>query len=307
MSEQMTRRRFLHRAAAAGGAVALPGALADPLAAADAPGGKMRFGLVTYLWAKDWKLGELIANCEKTKVLGVELRTTHKHGVERDLNARQRAEVKKRFDDSPVTLVGLGSNERFDHPDPDRLKRAIEATRAFLELSRDCGGGGVKVKPNSFHKNVPREKTIEQIGRSLNELGAFAAEIGQEVRLEVHGQCSELPTIKRIMDVATHEAVGVCWNSNAADLKGKGLEHNFALVKDRFGATAHVRAFDAKGNDYPWAKLIRLFAEMDYDGWVLLEARAKRKDYAAALARQRELFETMAAEARKQLSAASAV
>ncbi len=300
MIPDLTRRDFLTRGLAAGAAASAARALPEALAAGKAgagPGSKMRLGLVTYLWAKDWDLPTLIANCRKARVLGVELRTTHKHGVERSLTAGQRAEVKKRFEDSPVVHVGIGSNERFDDPDPGKLKQAVEATKAFIKLSHDCGGSGVKVKPNSFHKGVPHEKTIEQIGKSLNIVGKFGADFGQQIRLEVHGQCSELGTMKAIMDVATHPNVGVCWNSNGTDLKGKGLEHNFNLVKDRFGATAHVRAFDNPGNSYPWQKLIDLFVRMDYAGWILLEARAKRKDYVAALAQQNKLFEQMVAKA----------
>ena len=181
---------------------------------------------------------------ETAKVYGVELRTTHKHGVEPSLDKQQRAEVKKRFDDSPVTLVGIGSNENFDSPLPPVLEKAIEATKAFVLLSHDVGGSGVKVKPNDLHKNVPREKTIEQIGTALNTLGAFGEDYGQQIRLEVHGGCSDLPTMKEIMDVADHPNVALCWNSNARDLEGQGLEYNFNLVKDRLGATTHVRTLD---------------------------------------------------------------
>jgi len=298
MIRRVTRRGFLNRSVAVGAGALGATALAEA-PAAEKPGSKMRFGLVTYLWARDWDLPTLIENLETTKVLGVELRTTHKHGVERNLNARQRKEVRKRFDDSPAILVGIGSNERFDSPDPAALKRAVEAVRDFVRLSHDVGGSGVKVKPNSFHRGVPRDKTIEQIGKSLNVVGKFGADLGQEIRLEVHGQCCELPTIKKIMHVATCPNVGVCWNSNAQDLKGKGLEHNFNLVKKRFGATAHVRAFDA--GRYPWQDLINLFVKMNYKGWILLEARARRRDYVKALAEQRGLFEKMVAAARARL------
>jgi sugar phosphate isomerase/epimerase len=99
------------------------------------------------------------------------------------------------------------------------------------------------------------------------------------------------------MDVAAHPNVGVCWNSNATDLKGKGLRDNFDLVKARFGATAHVRPFDEKRSKYPWQELIGLFVEMDYAGWILLEASDKREDYVAALAKQHELFGQMVAKA----------
>ena len=139
------------------------------------PGENMRYGLVTYQWGKDWDLPTLIENCTRSICLGVELRTTHAHGVETTLNKDQRREVSKRFADSPVVLVGIGSNERFDNPDPAVVTQAIERSKEFVVLSHDVGGSGVKVKPDRFYDDVPREKTIEQIGRALNELGSFAA------------------------------------------------------------------------------------------------------------------------------------
>jgi sugar phosphate isomerase/epimerase len=145
---------------------------------------------------------------------------------------------------------------------------------------------------------VPRERTIEQIGRSLNELARFGANLGQQIRLEVHGrQTSELPVIKAIMDVADHPGVGVCWNSNGVDLRGAGLEHNFSLVKDRLGATAHVR--ELSDTRYPYQRLMNLFVAMDYAGWVLLEASTKPRDRVQALGTQRALWEKMVATARK--------
>jgi sugar phosphate isomerase/epimerase len=291
---RLCRRDFLQQSIAAGAAAAALSPLGH-LAAAEKPGAKMKLGLVTYLWGRDWDLPTLIANCEKSNVLGVEARTTHKHGIERNLDAKQRAEVKARFADSPVVFCGPGSNERFDSPDAKRLAASIEATKEFVKLSHDCGGTGVKVKPDSFQKNVPREKTIEQIGTSLNTVGKFAGDLGQEIRLEVHGSCCELPTIKEIMEVADNPNVGVCWNSNGQDLKGDGLKHNFNLVKDRFGDTAHVRELNV--GSYPYQELIDLFVGMDYDGWILLECRTNPKDRVAALNEQREVFQKMVAKA----------
>jgi len=259
------------------------------------PGSRMRLGLVTYLWAKDWDVPTLIANCEKSKVLGVELRTQHAHGVESSLNAQQRREVKKRFGDSAVTLVGLGTNFAFHHTDAAKLKREIEGAKEYLKLSADVGGSGVKVKPNDLPRGVSREKTIEQIGKSLNEIGRFGAGLGQKIRLEVHGGCSPLPIIKAIMDVADHPNVGVCWNCNSQDLQGEGLEHNFNLVKGRFSDTVHIRELNI--GSYPYQELMNLFVGMDYAGWILLEARTNPKDKVAALAEQREVFKDMVAKA----------
>ena len=253
------------------------------------PGNNIQYGLVTYMWGAKWDLETLITNCEQARCYGVELRTTHSHGVEPSLNDEQRRDVVKRFADSPVTMVGIGSNERYDNPDPAVVKQAIEKTKDFIRLSHDVGGTGVKVKPDRFYDVVPREKTIEQIGMALNELGEYAAGWGQQIRLEVHGQCAELPTIKAIMDVATNQNVAICWNCNQQDLQGEGLEHNFNLVKDRFGATAHVRPFYVE--DYPTVDYLRMLIEMDYAGWFMLEQGALPKgDLVAALLEETTQF-----------------
>lgn len=254
----------------------------------------IRLGLVTYLWARDWDLPTLIANCEKTKMEGVELRTEHAHGVEPKISPAKRAEVKKRFADSSVVLVGLGSNEAFHHPDPQRLQQAIERSKAFIKLSHDVGGLGVKVKPDALPKEVPQEKTIEQIGKALNELAAFGADYGQKLRLEVHGQCAPLPIMRKIMDVATHPNVGVCWNSNATDLHGDGLEANFNLIKHRLADTVHVRELTA--GDYPYQKLFELLVANQYAGWILLECGSKPPDRIAALIEQRKAWEEIMAK-----------
>ena len=302
----VNRRDFLGQVAVAGSAAVLAsGPLASgPLAhgrdvAADKPGSRMRFGLVTYLWGQDWNLPTLIANLEKSRVFGVELRSTHAHGVEPSLDAQQRREVRQRFEDSPVVCCGPGSNERYDNPDPAVVKKAIEATKSFVVLSHDIGATGVKVKPDRFYDEVPREKTIEQIGRSLNQLGKFAEDYGQQIRLEIHGGCAHLTDIKAIMDVADHPSVAVCWNSNDQDLAGKGLSHNFHLVRDRFGATCHVRQLHL-GN-YPYQELFDMMVKTDYDGWVLLEARGDPEDRVAALIEQRKHFEQLVAEAQKKI------
>lgn len=297
-----TRRAFLKNSVILGASLAATGPLGQ-LAHGMKKLPCLRFGLVTYLWGQDWDLPTLIANCEKAGILGVELRTQHAHGVESNLTTAQRQQVKARFADSPVTLVGLGMNFDFHHPDKDRLARSIQGAKDYIKLSHDCGGSGIKVKPNDLPKGVPYEKTIQQIGESLNEVGRFAAEYDQMIRVEVHGRgTSALPVMKAIMDVADHPNVGVCWNSNSQDLEGEGLEYNFNLMRPRFADTVHVRELNI--GSYPYQQLMDLFVATEYGGWILLEARTKPKDRVKALIEQREIFETMVAKAKQNAKCA---
>ena len=98
--------------------------LAGPAFAVEAARAKpaVKLGFVTYLWGKDWDLPTVIKNCADTGIHGVELRVEHAHNVMPNLNAAQRLEVKKRFADSPVQLIGLGTNQQFDYVDQGKLK-----------------------------------------------------------------------------------------------------------------------------------------------------------------------------------------
>jgi len=292
-----SRKDFIRNLSLIVGVTALPGSFFT--ACKPVPGSKMKLGLVTYQWAKDWDIPTLIKNCTGTGILGVELRVEHAHGVTLDLNAQQRAEVKKQFAGSPVQIIGMGTNEQFDWPEPERLHEAIETTKKWLQLSKDIGGSGVKVKPNAFHDGIPHEQTIEQIGKSLNELGQYALDMGQQIRLEVHGrETQELPNIRAMMDYVQNDGAKVCWNCNDQDLIGQGLEYNFNLVKDKFGDTCHVRELNV-GN-YPYQRLMNMFVQMDYPGWILLECRTDPEDKVAALKEQRQIWETMIALAQKK-------
>lgn len=229
----------------------------------------MKLGLVTYNLAKDWDVGTILKHCEAARFDGVELRTTHAHGVEVGLTKAERAEVRRRFADSKVTLYGLGSAFDYHTPDAAKLRRDIEATKEYLVLAQDVGASGVKVRPNGLPKEVPVEKTLEQIGRALKELGEFAAGHGQMVRVEVHGSgTSLLPNMRRIMEVADHPNVGVCWNSNQTDLEGAGFDHNFDLVKDRI-VEVHMR--DLFLEEYPWRRLLTGLVGHGYQGYCLAE------------------------------------
>lgn len=268
-------------------------AMIHPLSAGTLiPRARMKLGLVTYLWGQDWDLPTLIANCEKTGFEGVELRVNHAHGVEPSLSAAERKEVKKRFNDSKVTCVGYGSNFDYHHKDQEVLRKSIEDTKAYIKLCHDIGATGIKVKPNAYPEGVSHEKTNLQIAQSLDEVGKFAQDFGQEIRVEVHGrETQKIPNMKAIFEQVQEDNVKMCWNCNEQDLLPPGLEANFRSVKKWFGDTVHVRELNV--GDYPYQELMNLFLDMKYDGWILLEARTKPEDRIAAMKEQKQVFERM--------------
>lgn len=295
MEKNLSRRNFIQKSLISGiGLATIP-----PFSAwAKAKKPEMRLGLVTYQWAKDWDLPTVIANCTKTGVLGVELRTGHAHGVETNIDASQRAAVKQRFADSPVTCLGYGSNFEYHSPDPQKLRWNIDQTKEYIKLCKDIGASGIKVKPNGLPEGVPKEKTLAQIAASLNEVGKYAQDFGLLVRVEVHGKMTqELPNMKAIFDQVTEKNVRMCWNCNDEDLLPPGLEGNFNSVKNWFGDTVHVRELNI-GN-YPYQQLFDLFNGINYNGWILMEARTDPSDKVAALNEQLVIFNKLVINSKK--------
>jgi len=139
-------------------------------------------------------------------------------------------------------------------------------------LAQDVGASGIKVRPNGLPKEVPKEKTLEQIGRALREIGEFGAQHGVAIRLEVHGaETSLVPNIKTILDAAGHANVGACWNSNDTDLEGQGFDANFNLIKDKI-ISVHMR--DLFLDHYPFRKLLAGLGANGYRGYCLAEIPA---------------------------------
>ncbi len=266
-----SRRNFLISSTASGGCAAfLHGAETRPPIPA-APPAPLKTGIVTYNLAKDWDVPTIIRNCTETKYDGVELRTGHAHRVELNLTAAERAEVKKRFADSAVKIAQLGGTYEFHSADPAEVRKNIEGCKQYIQLAQDVGSPAVKVRPNGLQTKlgIPVEKTLEQIGKSLAELGRTGTELGIEIRMEVHGpETSRIEYAQKIMEIANHPMVTINWNSNLTDLQGGTLEENFARLSAKI---RHVHMRDLYLEEYPWRKLVGLLVAAKFGGYCCAE------------------------------------
>lgn len=229
----------------------------------------MKLGLVTYNMAKDWDVPTIIQKCRALGFEGVELRTTHAHGVEPSISQARRREVRQMFADSGVVLWGLGTVCEFHAPDQAVVRQNVEMCRSFVVLAKDVGAKGVKVRPNALPEGVPVERTLEQIGKALRECGEFAAEHSVEIWLEVHGSgTSHPPHIRTIMDHCDHPQVGVCWNSNSTDIKDGSVREYFKLLEKDIKSCHITELCDTR---YPWRELFGLLKQAGYDRFTLAE------------------------------------
>ena len=299
-----SRREFLAGAmGAALGAAALP-LLGSSAFAAKKPA-KMRFGMATYQLGGDWDIPTIIANLTKAKVHGVEVRVVmvppYAHGVELTLNASQRAEVKKRFEDSPVKLISVATSVRFPWPE-EQQKKEIASGIEYLKLSRDVGSTCIRVLPYKWlpGEEAPHEKSIQAVADAFNKLGAAASDLGQEVAFEAHGGVLGGPmgTIHAIMERVTQRSVGIRLNSEPANFKGPdGVEKEFQWLPKYLAHTMHLH--DLKDPAYPYQQVITKMSKIGWNGWAFSEIGDKYPDRVQELINQREAWDAMVAQAAK--------
>ncbi len=234
----------------------------------------MQLGLVTYNIAKDWDIETIIQKLEAAGFEAVELRTTHKHGVEPSLSKAEREKVRERFGRSKVRLLSLGSTCEFHSADQAAREQNVAECKRFIELAHDVGAFGVKVRPNGFPPNVPRGTTIQRIGQALRECGEYGARMGVEIWLEVHGrETQNPPNIAAMMKECDHPMVGACWNSNATDVVNGSVKPSFDLLRP-YLKSCHINELSSS---YPWRELFTLMQKTGYERWTLCECQESKE------------------------------
>ena len=229
----------------------------------------MILGAVTYQVLQGMDLETVINTLEAAGFEGVELRTTHKHGVEPSLDAAARARVKTRFERSKVKLLSYGTTCEFQSADPAERRRQIDLAKQFVDLAHDTSAWGVKVRPNGLARGVPRETTIQNIAAGLKEVGEYGYVHGVEIWLEVHGAETQVPAAAaEIMRATNHKNVGLCWNSNPTDVVNGSVKVSFDLLRPWL-MSCHINELTS---GYPYKELFALMRRSGYDRWTLCEA-----------------------------------
>lgn len=231
----------------------------------------MKLGFVTYQIGKDWNIPKIINICGTTGYTGVELRTTHSHGVEVELTPRERRDVRKQFEDGGVDIVGLGTAFEYHAIDPAEVRQNIEGTLEHAKLAADLGCPGVKVRPNGLQTEIgiTEESTLEQIGRSIGKCAEAANDLGVQIRVEVHGRNTQEPSrMRAIMDHADHPNARICWNSNFGEVVDGSIEKNYRLLNHKISL---VHITEIYRTEYPWRELFGLLKADGYRGYTLAE------------------------------------
>lgn len=167
------------------------------------------------LGCPDWAFTEILNFANQNKYDGIEIR-----GIRRELDLMKCPEFSKEqipgtirsIREKNLKIVDLGSSVELHHTNEVERQKNMDEAKRFIELAEKIGSPFVRVFPNKLPDGDEREKVIALIIKNLIELGEFSKGTKVSVLMETHGDAVKTTELKKIMETASHQKVGLVWD-----------------------------------------------------------------------------------------------
>src|SRR5260370_3334903 len=106
----------------------------------------------------------------------------------------------------------VSSSANLHESDPQKHRQQFADARRFIDLASDLGAPYVRVFGNKIIG--PRDQAIARIAASLGELGDYAGPKNVTVLIESHGDLTDSPTLRGILEKADSPHVGLLWDAH---------------------------------------------------------------------------------------------
>lgn len=173
---------------------------------------------------------------------GVEPRagSGHKHGIEKDMDVKDREIVRRIVEESPVKISCIATS--CIYADPSKVEENINQTLQYIDLSSGVSSPGIRVFGGVIPEGISREKAIENVAESLKKVVDYAADKNVKIYLETHDDWSNPEYVAELMRKVNHPSLKVNWDVMHPVLRaGKSVEDSFAILKEWIG---HIHFHD---------------------------------------------------------------
>lgn len=168
------------------------------------------------LGCPDWPLDKILDVARANNYSGIEIR-----GIQREMDLSRSPHfnsdenirtTKNKFGEKGLTIVGLGSSAAMHHSKADDRSKAMDEAKRFITIADKVGCPYVRVFPNNFPKDTPKEKTIELMIAGLNDLATFSKDTKAKVIMETHGDLIWSDDLVQVMSHVDTTQVGLVWD-----------------------------------------------------------------------------------------------
>jgi sugar phosphate isomerase/epimerase len=143
----------------------------------------------------------------------------------------------------------LGASANMHEMDAAQRGASMDEGRRFIDLAAALRTPYVRVFGNKYVPSVPRDQILAHIARGLRELGDYARERNVTVLLESHGDFTDSPTLRELMERADSPAVAILWDAHHTFASGKEAPEETVRQLGRWIRHTHLKDSVPAGGD----------------------------------------------------------
>ena len=211
--KQLTRRQFIQSSAIAIGTLRVCSRAAG---SESLPIGFSTLGCPGWNWLK------ILDFAQHNGFAAVELRGlqgTMDLPARPEFSAANIAESRKQVAARGLRISCVSSSANMHDTDPQKHAEQMADARRFIDLAHALGSPYVRVFGNKIVG--PRDLALEHIANSLRELGDYAGPRDVTVVIESHGDFTDSPTLRTILEQANSSHVALLWDAHHTFVSGK--------------------------------------------------------------------------------------
>ncbi len=264
----ITRRKFIEYSVIA--------ATASPLRGSTAKDGQLPIGFST-LGCPGWDWSNILDFAKQNGFSAVELR-----GLQGTMDLPSRPEfVPGRIEQSKKDVAARGlriscvsSSANMHDTDPQKHEAQLADARNFIDLASALGAPYVRV----FGNNVvgSRAAAVKNIALSLRSLGEYSGPKNVTVVIESHGDFTDSPTLRAVLEAADSPHVALLWDAHHTFVFGKEDPEFTVSHLGKYIRHTHLKDSIKKGDDVqyvltgrgqvPVKRQVKALAGIGYDG-----------------------------------------
>ena len=196
-----------------------------------------------------------------------------------EFSAARLAQSKKEVAAHGLRISCVSSSANLHDADAQKHEQQLADARRFIDLASDLGAPYVRVFGNKLIG--PRDQTVERVATSLRELGTYAGPKKVSVLIESHGDFTDSPTLREILEKANSPHVGLLWDAHNTYVYGKEKPEVTVNLLGRYIRHTHLKDSRTEGSnehyvltgrgDVPVKQQVQLLAKSGYEGYYSFE------------------------------------
>jgi sugar phosphate isomerase/epimerase len=237
----ITRRKFIQYSAVAAAASRLLGSTAKD--------GSLPIGFST-LGCPGWEWSKILDFAKQNGFSAVELR-----GLQGTLDLPSRPEfAPERMEQSRKEVAARGlriscvsSSANMHDTDPEKHEAQLTDARKFIDLASALGVPYVRVFGNKIIG--PRDTAVKNVAQSLRTLGEYSGPKNVTVVIESHGDFTDSPTLRAVLEGADSPHVALLWDAHHTFVSGKEDPEFSVSQLGKYIRHTHLKDSVKKGDD----------------------------------------------------------